>query len=275
MIKSGMGTGKTTELRKLLERESAKFTRVLMISTRIAYTDSVMGVLKDLGFESYMDPSKSLTECDRLVLQYESLQKLDGFKPYDLLVLDEMESILTQVCCKKTNAAHMKCNLETFAAITRHASTKVLCMDADLGERTLVVFNKLLNKEDIDVDINLKQKMQRTVQLVNEEDWMAGLKRDLADEKNVVIASASKTTIQEVKAALESHEPKITLKLYNADCDDSDIRDLQSINDEWTKYQLVMYSPRSRLAVTSRRSTSTLCTLWAVRTRSLLVSSCK
>ncbi len=111
----------------------------------------------------------------------------------------------------------MKCNLETFAAITRHASTKVLCMDADLGERTLVVFNKLLNKEDIEVDINLKQRMQRIVQLVNEEDWMAGLKRDLAKGSNVVIASASKTTIQEVEYEPAGHfsHPEIPMTEEN------------------------------------------------------------
>lgn len=244
MVKSEMGTGKTTELKNFLEREVKAFPRVLWLSTRIAYTDSVMGILSPLGFQSYLDASKPLPQCDRLVLQYESLHKLNGFKPYDLLVLDEVESILSQVCCRKTNADHMKCNQETFAAIAIFPSTKVLCMDADLGERTLGVFNKLLSKEEIEVDINLKQKMYRTIELVNGDDWMKSLMQDVANGKNVAIASGSKSTIQEVQTALESHEPKIAIKLYDADCDDKDIRDLRSIDAEWARYQLVMFSPK-------------------------------
>ena len=75
----------------------------LFISYRISLSIDLMNNFKELGFHTYLDKDYSK---NRLIIQIESLTKLlnndfideytNFVKQYDLIILDECESILSQ-----------------------------------------------------------------------------------------------------------------------------------------------------------------------------------
>ncbi len=113
MIDSYLGTGKTTSYISWVRRYNPR--RVIILGPRQLYELSMVNEYnkedpvrlpscKDqVKFNCYLDyPGKDsfeLYDVDRLVVQVESLFKLQTKileRPYDVLILDEIESILTQ-----------------------------------------------------------------------------------------------------------------------------------------------------------------------------------
>ena len=83
--------------------------RVLWLSTRITYTYDILKNFEDaVNFEDY---HKHKYTADRIIMQVESVLKLNTTTPfddagvvpaYDLVVLDEIESILQQFSSAQT-----------------------------------------------------------------------------------------------------------------------------------------------------------------------------
>ena len=95
-ILSPYGTGKSQLLHKIFDKKSYK--RILWISYRITLTDDISGNFKE--FSSYLDHKY---RDDKLIIQLESLLNLDTdlfeediVPSYDLIIMDEVESILNQ-----------------------------------------------------------------------------------------------------------------------------------------------------------------------------------
>ena len=107
-IKSKYGSGKTQLLKNILTKYKPK--RVLWLTYRQTLTDNIEDEFIKFGFKSYLD---HITDADRQILQLESIHKLylnendedDEFNDnddekkriipkYDLIILDEIESIL-------------------------------------------------------------------------------------------------------------------------------------------------------------------------------------
>ena len=92
VIKSGMGTGKSVALREYIKTIPNHF-RVVIVSFRRSFTAEVMGKLTE--FTDYQDVKKGNYNQLRLIVQLESLHKLDVLSGVPtLVVLDESESIL-------------------------------------------------------------------------------------------------------------------------------------------------------------------------------------
>ena len=103
IVKSPMGSGKSVWIRKLLKDTDIN---VVMLSFRISFTNDIGTKMKSLGFISYNDESIpmgkpiNISKHNRVVIQFESLNRLKmDDKPF-LLLLDESESIFNQVSSK-------------------------------------------------------------------------------------------------------------------------------------------------------------------------------
>ena len=70
---------------------------------------------------------QQLESAHNLVLQVESLHRV-GDRVFDLVVLDECESILTQLTSVKTHSEHLRDNHATFICLLKQAE-KIICMD--------------------------------------------------------------------------------------------------------------------------------------------------
>jgi hypothetical protein len=154
MLKSHLGTGKTTQISTVL----AAYTkaRVLIVSARKSYTKYLQGDLQKAGihFTSYEEITTGHAAKSHLIIQLESLWKLFATKcaPYDLVIMDESESILNQLHSIQTNAEHLITNHQALETVVTTAS-KVILADAFLSERT-ITFATHLRQPDRAIFIN-------------------------------------------------------------------------------------------------------------------------
>ena len=93
-----LGGGKTQAIKRLIREKNYK--RVLFISPRITFSQFVA---KEFNTSFYLDEEVNLS-ADRLTISMESLWKIRDIRPYDLIVLDEIEanlSVFSSVTCKR------------------------------------------------------------------------------------------------------------------------------------------------------------------------------
>jgi len=148
VIKSCYGSGKTQLLKEYFTKYNP--SRVLWLSYRVTYTDNIMDEFKNYGFQSYLNNDY---DADKLILQLESLNNLklsnifededaedyniiETVPKYDIIILDEIESLLKQFDSDKT---FKNKNKETFDYLMNiiNVSNKVICLDGDINERAL------------------------------------------------------------------------------------------------------------------------------------------
>jgi Mrp family chromosome partitioning ATPase len=146
-----MGSGKTVQVNRFLEppprpartlmdlvraervRRREDLRRVLVISSRVQFSIMAASTFYG-GFSLYLNPEN--LHDDYLVCQYESLHKLmaQEVEPYDLIIIDEYESVLDCMVCFATNGGNMLLNAQVFQAFVRRAGTRVIALDADLSQ---------------------------------------------------------------------------------------------------------------------------------------------
>ncbi len=130
LVRAAMGTGKTYQLREYVR--ALGDARVLVVSFRVSlcrYLHEYLG-----GFEMYSDTSEPSTR-PRLITTVNSMWKLRGAR-YDVLVLDEAESIMEQF--DAVHPSHQKLAWLVFDMLVR-STPRVVCLDAALGPRTYSV----------------------------------------------------------------------------------------------------------------------------------------
>jgi hypothetical protein len=134
VVKSQMGTGKTVALFSVLK----PFKRILLLSARRSYAAFIQSELlsEDLGFVNYLNVRGNLSNYDKLILQMESLYRVDiDYSAYDMVIMDEVESLLFQMNSVGTHGVHHKENYETLQRVVADAK-KVIAMDAFIGMRS-------------------------------------------------------------------------------------------------------------------------------------------
>lgn len=136
-VSSPMGTGKTFALRKFLEVCGTQ--SVCMLSFRKAFT---VEKAKDLGLESYLDLDKKIdgAKTPRVIIQVEALARLmPDFKP-NILIIDEMESIMEQI--NKVRGDMHAAAMDTFKRVVASART-IVVMDANLTTASIKYFTRV------------------------------------------------------------------------------------------------------------------------------------
>jgi len=145
ILQSALGTGKTVSITQLIRR--GDYARILIVSPRKSYTYSQMGVFQAdrtlPPLQCYLDVMGSLSHVDYLIVQAESLHRLaDGFIPYDLVIMDESESILCQMHSVTTHGKNMIANHEVLERVIQTAG-HVIFADAFVSDRTFHVAKSL------------------------------------------------------------------------------------------------------------------------------------
>jgi hypothetical protein len=142
-IRSPYDTGKTQLLKEIMTRFNPK--RVLWLSTRITYTCDILKNFENaFNFEDY---HKHKYTADRIIIQVESVLKLNTTTPfddeevvpvYDLIVLDEIESILKQFSSAQTfkhRARDTYRYLQEIINVSIANGGRIISLDSDLSNR--------------------------------------------------------------------------------------------------------------------------------------------
>jgi len=237
-----MNTAKTTLIKEIIIKH--KFKRILWITFRQSYTNNMAKLFENLNFTNYMNVKEKdkLNEYNRLFCQVESLFHLIKYdrcmELYDLIVLDEVESILNQFNSDKTLGDQKEQFFELFCNICKDNQNKIIAVDADYSDRSHTFIKSLGRYILLN---NTYQGIKRNFNLTNNITlFLSKIEKDLKNKKNICIIGMSTKILYDL---YNKYKDKYKSILHCKDSDDSLKEQLKEVETLWSKYQLVLYSP--------------------------------
>lgn len=243
-IKSSMGTGKTRLMEYIMV--TYKPSSVLWLTHRQSLTNNLIGAFSDHGFISYLDVEGGLSNYDKVIVQLDSMYRIMETtyesltcRTYDLIVIDEIEGMLSHLDSPHLNSKGKTASIyfHDLVAII-NASKKLVVLDADIGPRTRLFIDQFKSN----LLVNTTLKLSRLFKVYNDHiRFTRSITRSVTSGKKIVIVSMSAKAIDKLGVKLD----KIGIKYikYTANTDDKQKKELTKVNEVWTRYQVVMYSP--------------------------------
>ena len=249
-IKSAYDTGKTQLLKKIIRKYEP--VKILMLSYRITLSQDLTGNFKDeFKFCNYIE-DKNYKTCDRVIIQLESLLKLRNevlffdeneinyeIPSYDLIIIDEIESILNQF-----NSPTFKGkNKDTFEFLTEiiNNSKKLICLDGDINERA---YNYIKN---FGPSINIENDYKKNIKIFNiidkNEEFNKYILNSLGKNEKIALVSQSRTKADEYYQLIKNFNDTLNILLYTSMTDDEEKIKLKNVNEIWSNCDVLIYSP--------------------------------
>jgi hypothetical protein len=255
-VRSPYNTGKTTMIKSLMNE--FKFKKVLFVTHRQSLTNELHGSFKTYKFKNYMN---KMYDADRFICQIESLHKIhtnndsiytnyafdiladdvdadadDDPLSYDLVILDEIESILNHF--DSTTIVDKDKTFLTLQSIV-HNSTKVLALDGDFGNRSYEYIKEF--GENLILENTIKKDKSHYVFTNSLDNFEADMFKAIKEGKNVVIISMSSNIA--IKYDKQLRDLDIKCVLHCSKTGDQNKNMLKNVVKFWSKYQVVIYSP--------------------------------
>ena len=124
-VASHMGSGKSHASVELIKADRAahpgQARRILIISARIQQAHTSMALYKEFGSKLYSD-TENLNSANFVICQYESQYRFYDAQKWDLVIVDEIRSVLNQGTSTKTNKQNLKMNSEDKTHRQTHGS---------------------------------------------------------------------------------------------------------------------------------------------------------
>lgn len=248
-MRANMGMGKTRSVKLLVNDYFIKYDinkRVLAFSLRRSYTkDVVNNAYEELKFTNYLDvrDSKKLNDHNRLIISLESLNKLflHDVKAYDIIILDECESLLTHFF-SSTVKIKREC-YENFITLLQ-ISKKIICLDADLTiNRSIKFLESITNKIKIYKN-DYRTAPRKYICMNNFERYYDKIKLDIENDKNIAIVTISEAHGQYLRDQLRKDYPNISDKIQFifGHCDKVLKDQLINVNLNWSDLRVLIYN---------------------------------
>lgn len=249
-VKAQMKLGKTRALRAYLDKffptNGLQASVIRFITFRQTFSNSLKEQFPD--FTLYSDQKGDLDHLrfPRLIVQVESLHRLpmaSNPEPVDLLVLDEVESILSQFNSglhKHFNAAFAM--FRWLIKTARH----VVCMDANLGDRTYRTLERMRPNHPIHFHWNRFSRAAEDTYFFTDKQaaWLSELHTAIGKNKAVVLVSNS---LAEAKAFLEIVKrdfPAKRVALYSSEMSPTEkSRHFADVHQYWSQLDVLIYTP--------------------------------
>ena len=239
-INSSYNTAKSTTVKKIITEFNPE--KVLFVSYRQTLTHEMDGNYSKLGITNYLNP---YYDPNRLICQIESLHKLlddDYFideerriPEYDLVVLDEIESILAHMRSSTISDKEKTFNL--LRDIVYNAK-KVLALDGDFHNRSYE-FLKFFG-EPIILKNDHKKDKKHFIFTNNRQHFEIMIENDLLGGKVLVLVNLSSKI---ATYFYNRYKDLYKCVLHCANSDDVLKKELKNVNDFWMKFDLVIYFP--------------------------------
>jgi hypothetical protein len=244
-IMAAMGKGKTNFIGRYLTLYPEK--SILYISTRRSFADFITGEeYKNIGFVNYQDfkgqPTKEITKYKKIVCSLESLQDIKEIEKFDIIILDESETILNQLDSSTMKGVTiLNYNLLCFYI---NNSEKVFVADAFIMNRTINFINNFTGEKAL--IINDKHNTSRTATEVHEDLIFDVLIKSINKGENNFCCFGSQSKLRKfMHKIIEMNILKRDEIIhYTSTSDDNKTKKtLNNINGEWVKYRLVLTTP--------------------------------
>jgi hypothetical protein len=164
-LKSPTGTGKTTFLKKIIEKIG--IVNILSITSRVNLAGEHM---KHLGLEFYKDV-KDFRSCKNLVIQMESLERCN-YKLFNngIVILDEINSLLSHLRSPTMNNRRKHVYMYLMEIIKN--AKYVIGLDADLSDWNIKFLNEIDNQEYIVYYNTIQNKLNNKAIFYNDYNVM-------------------------------------------------------------------------------------------------------
>jgi len=249
-IKSPYGSSKTQLIHRVIEKYQPK--KILWLSFRKTLSDDIMKNFKDLGFIDYRNGK---LDSERLIIQLESLLKLEDIEDeeedeatgeyykiihkYDLIMLDEVESLLNQFNSESTFSGKSRRTFEYLEQLLKKCDN-IISLDGDLGNRSFQFLNHFGNCLNIE---NLNKRNDKTLYFTTEQNEFEDEIFDLLTlSKKIAIASMTSIKAEHYYKWIKQKFPDLNVGIYTGS-DNSNRLDLKNVNEEWKKKDVIIYSP--------------------------------
>jgi len=263
ILKAPMGTGKSYCLQEELFADEQ--LKVVYASCKRSFAMAMVGELERFNFKNYLDKEVDfdMTDCVKAIISLESMKRATGTT--DVLILDEIETILSNVSSEMLKNHTPEENLTQLISLIKNAKS-VIFMDAFVSKRTTMFIDDLISGgiiPDTKVQFinNIYKSPERTVkrclpikegkQLVQtaKHSFFGDIITSVRDKKlKVAVCLGSKTDVdslynrfKEINEANENDPdtPQIRIRCYTSSnplppCD---------VNKEWRDIDLLIYSP--------------------------------
>ncbi len=247
IMNTAMGSGKTTTTINYLKDSNKTFC---WITPRITLACNTHERLKLVGLDSalYKDCKTKivLNKNDNLVVQTESLFKINDIKNYDIIIIDEIETVLNAF----DSTTHDKHIDETFYNFKRllQNSNKIILLDAFTTSHTIQFLNSLDINDIITYSSDYKPEPKT---LVENQDYIQTLNKmcaDLDEGKKIYAFYAYKSgnetnhySIEHIQIYLLTNcKTRPRIKVYHGDITDKEKRQLGNVNEVWSNYDCVL-----------------------------------
>ena len=245
-IKSPYDTGKTQLLTKILTKYPQK--RILFLSYRKTLTSDLMSSFKEFDFKDYRDVV--CNETNKLIIQLESINKIKpsfmlvdeecDIPSFDLVIIDELESVLQQFSSRETFKGESKEAFEFISAIITN-SKKLITLDGDLSCRGFNYIKQF--GESINI-INPVKKNKKIFTLIDSENTFHDeIIKSLMNKEKIVIVSQTSNKCNNMYAFIKKKFPKIKMAIYTGSTSDLNKKDLDNVKKNWSLLDVLIYSP--------------------------------
>jgi len=256
-LKSAYGTGKTWMLKDIIKNNDEKYGTILFITHRQTLTYNIEGNFKDFDFVSYMDGD---FEEDRLICQIESIHKIGSYNmfnnevfipTYDLIILDEVESLLNQF---SSTTLHEKFKtFQYFDTLIKNAK-KVIALDGDFDNRSYDYLKTIVEKDFKVLNNKYIPDKKQYFLTQNEDKFKEAIMQDYRAKKKIAIVSMSSEYAsrygQMIYENITGKKPKndkeceeLGILIHTSKSDDKLKTLLKDVNKLWAKYWVIIYSP--------------------------------
>jgi hypothetical protein len=244
MIKSAYGTGKTTAFKNIINDYAPK--KILFITYRQSLAWSLLDELKnDYQFESYQNRAEfDIQKQERLIIQLDSIHLLRGvtnmftnkssYPNYDLVVLDEMEGLLNHLSYNKISQISIEHILQQILI----KSNKILCLDGDLGDRSVDYIDHIFKNQYFILENTFKPSKKHFIFTNNKTNYDEKIELALQNKKKIVIVSMSS---KECEIINEKYGKKYKVVIHNGIQKNKKM--LLDVNKYWGNADILVYSP--------------------------------
>ena len=258
-IKSPYGSGKTHILSRLFD-EYYKDKRILFITSRVTLSYSILKSFPN--FTHYQDTGfGDITQCDKLIIQLDSLHKLNKTPitkflnnncintqlkdfinnipelKYDIIALDECESLLNHLSFSQLDTQNIYNTLKTLCDNT----DKIIALDGDFSDRSYTFLASISNSVSMVKPVvieNIYRHPPKDFVFTNvRTTFDENIANDLEQNLNIVIISLTQKDSEDYYKIYKDKYPTI---IHNSIQNDK--KQLININDYWKSARLLIYT---------------------------------
>lgn len=232
VVKAPMSAGKTHRTIEFIRALEGK-PSVLWVTPRKAMAISLKGRFPEFGLYT------EVMDADWQIIEYESMHKLG--RVYDIIILDEIRSLIKSFVCATTNREHLNEHVKFMVDLCR-ASRHTLLLDADIKiDGAVKTFcDHTFQQDEIHYIEHTGGSLNHTIKCVNKFDFLELLYSDLSKGRKIVLCCGSSEMLKGI--ALEASKV-VGADKAGAYYADSDIQDqLIDVNTHWEDLKFIGYT---------------------------------